>query len=114
MLPIVTGMSIQPAVIPTAKGNVARRKMPRFLETMEPAKVVTRTYMAPGSSCSPVSGEGARAAIVLVNEVSCLNAHDIRELTPFSAVRDWSYKNNLAFFTCFVKRSVGVGLVGLG
>ena len=51
---------------------------------------------------------------MFVKDVSCLKAHEIKELTPFSAASDWSYKNNLTFFTCAVKRSVGVGFVGLG
>ena len=51
---------------------------------------------------------------MFVKDVSCLKAQDMKELTLSSAARDWSYKNNRAFLTCVVKRSVGVGLVGLG
>lgn len=85
---IVTGISNQPAVIPTAKGKVARSSIPRFLVMIVPPKVATRTYIAPGSNCSPVSGEGAKEAIVFVKDVSCLKAHDITELTPLSAAND--------------------------
>ncbi len=109
ILRIVIGMSIQPAVIPTARGNVLRRKRPRFLVMILPVIVATRTYIAPGRSCSPVSGLGAREAIVSVKEVSLSRTKDMKLLMPFSAARDWSCRNSRAFLTWPVRRSVGVG-----
>lgn len=38
----------------------------------------------------------------------------MKALIPFSAARDWSYKNNLALLTWPVRRSVGVGDVEEG
>lgn len=40
---IVTGINIQPAVMPTASGNVARRNIPLFLATILPVMVATST-----------------------------------------------------------------------
>ena len=45
--------------------------------------------MAPGRSCSPVSGGGASEAIVLAIEVSFRKAQLMKLLMLFSAVRDW-------------------------
>lgn len=111
---MVTGIKNQPAVMPTARGVAALKKMPRFLETMEPARVATRTYMAPGRSCSPVSGAGAREAIVLLKLVSLRKAHVRKLLVAFSTARVWSKTKSRARFTCPVNRSVGVGDVGFG
>jgi hypothetical protein len=87
---IVTGMSTQAAVNPTANGNVARTKTLRFREMMLPAIVATRTYIAPGRRCSPVSGGGASEEMVLATEVSLLKAQVMKLLMLFSAARDWS------------------------
>lgn len=111
---IVTGIRNQPAVIPTARGVAALRRIPRFLETIEPARVATRTYIAPGRSCSPVSGAGAREAMVLLKSVSFRKAHVRKLLVAFSTARDWSKTKSRARLTCSVNRSVGVGDVGLG
>jgi hypothetical protein len=90
MFRIVTGMSTQAAVNPTANGNVARIKTPRFREMMLPAIVATRTYIVPGRSCSPVEGGGAREEMVLASEVSLFRAQVMKPLMLFSAARDWS------------------------
>lgn len=45
--------------------------------------------MAPGSSCSPVSGEGASEAMVLVKFVSFLKAQVRKSLKVCSAEMDW-------------------------
>lgn len=87
---MVTGIKNQPAVIPTASGVAALRKIPRFLDTIEPARVATRTYIPPGRSCSPVSGAGARDAMVLAKFVSLRKAHVRKSLVAFSTARDWS------------------------
>ncbi len=89
VLRIVTGIRYQPAAIPTANGNVVRSKMPLFREMIEPVSVATSTYIAPGSSCSPVSGLGAKDATVLLKSVSLRNAQLRKRLKLVSAEREW-------------------------
>ncbi|KAK5624479.1 hypothetical protein RRF57_000194 [Xylaria bambusicola] len=79
---------------------------------MLPAIEATSTYTSPGISCSPLSREGARDAMVDVKDFSRWNALSTAALTPSSAATACLYRNRRALPICSARRSVGVGLRG--
>lgn len=79
-----------------------------------PAMVATRTYIKPGSSCSPVSALGARLAIVFAISVSFRKKNVRPEFKYFSATNVESYSHKRTFRICFSRRSVGVGVEASG